>query len=261
MSKKTHYKTVFISDLHLGTKYCKDELLNNFLSSFKCDTLYLNGDILDVWNLSKKNSYFPQDHVNIIRKLLSKAKNGTQIKYVIGNHDDFLRKYHDLLSTFGNIEIADEFIFTSVLGNKYLVTHGDLYDQIILCHKWLAYTGDALYNWIVDINTVYNRVRSHLGLNYWSFAGFLKTKVKSALEFIYAFEVAVVHEAKRRGLHGCIVGHIHVPQDKELNGLHYLNCGCWTENCTAIVEHFDGTIELITWDTNNGHSTDTEHPD
>lgn len=247
MSKKIQYRSVFISDTHLGTTYCQDEILSDFLSSFKCETLWLCGDIIDGWNLMKRRSHFPQDHVDIIRQLLTKAKKGTKIKYVIGNHDDFLRKYQDLVSSVGNIELANEFIFTSALNKKYLVTHGDLYDQVTLYHAWLAHLGDTLYNSIVDLNTVFNKIRRHFGMNYWSLATFLKTQVKSALEFIYAFEGAVIHEAKRRGLDGAIAGHIHSSADKQIDGLHYLNTGCWTETCTAVVEHYDGTIELINW--------------
>jgi UDP-2,3-diacylglucosamine pyrophosphatase LpxH len=247
MSKKNKkfYKNVFISDIHLGTKATKSDLLSDFLSSFECETLWLVGDILDGWQMSKNSAYFPQQHVNIVRKILSKAKKGTIVKYVIGNHDDFLRKYQDLVHSFGNIQIENEFLFTSVSGKKYLVTHGDLYDGIVLHHKWLAYFGDTLYNLAVDLNTIVNKVRSYYGFNYWSLANFLKSKVKTALEFIFAFQTSVTREAKRRELDGVITGHIHVPHFEIIDGIEYWNDGDWTESCSAIVEHEDGKMEII----------------
>lgn len=242
---KKHYKTVFISDLHLGSKTCKSEMLSKFLSSFTCEELYLVGDVIDGWQLSKGKSYFPQEHVNIVRKLLTKTKKGTKIYYVIGNHDDFLRKYSDLFHTIGNISIGTEFLFTSSIGKKYLVTHGDLYDAIVKYHIWVAKFGDTLYTALVHVNSILNKIRSRFNLEYWSLAGFLKHKVKGALEFICTFEDLVSKEAKQRGLGGVICGHIHFPSRKIVNGIEYWNDGDWTESCSAIVEYHDGTMEII----------------
>lgn len=240
---KAHYKTVFISDLHLGSKSCKSKELSKFLSSFTCDELYLVGDIIDGWQMAKGKSFFPQDHVNIIRKLLTKAKRGTKIYYVIGNHDDFLRQYSDILHTIGNISVSNEFLFVANNGKRYLVTHGDLYDAVVLYHEWVARFGDSLYNFLVWLNTILNKLRSRYKLEYWSLSGFLKSKVKGALEFIYAFEDLVTKEAKRRNLDGVICGHIHYADKKIINGIEYWNDGDWTESCSAIVENED--LEII----------------
>lgn len=242
---KKHYKSVFISDLHLGSKSCKSDQLSKFLSSFTCEELYLVGDIIDGWQLSKGKSFFPQEHVNIIRKILTKAKKGTRIYYVIGNHDDFLRQYSDILFSIGNIHVANDFLFTSIIGKKYLVTHGDLYDAVVLYHEWVAKFGDTLYNLLVVINTAYNKIRSKFDLEYWSLSGFLKSKVKGALEFMCAFENLVTKEAKSRNLDGVICGHIHHPLMKYVNDIEYWNDGDWTESCSAIVEHMDGVMEII----------------
>lgn len=244
---KIHYKTVFLSDLHLGSKACKSEALSNFLSSFTCDTLYLVGDIIDFWSMARSATYFPQEHINIIRKFLTKAKKGTKIKYVIGNHDENLRDYIDLSSTFGNIQLANEFDYEPMNGNIYLVTHGDLYDQVTLHHKWVAHLGDMAYTILVDLNTHLNRIRKKFNLKYWSLSGFLKNQTKSVLEFIYAFEDAVIYEAKKRGYSGVICGHIHQKADKDINGMHYLNCGDGVESCSAIIENDAGYLELIYW--------------
>lgn len=242
--KKKHFKTVFISDLHLGSKACKTYQLDKFLSSFTTDELFLIGDIIDGYQLTKRNSYFPQDHVNIIRKILTKAKNGTKVYYVIGNHDDFLRKYTDLIHSLGNIMIGNEFLFTSLLGKRYLITHGDMYDSIMK-HQWLVHLGDNLYTILVDINTILNNIRRKFGFGYWSLAGYLKTKVKQSLEFINNFESLLVHEAKRKGLDGVICGHIHHSSFKIIDDIEYYNDGDFCDSCSAIVEHFDGVIEVI----------------
>jgi UDP-2,3-diacylglucosamine pyrophosphatase LpxH len=244
---KIHYRTVFLSDLHLGSKACKAEALSNFLSTFTCDTLYLVGDIIDFWAMSRSSTYFPQEHVNIIRKLLTKAKKGTKIKYVIGNHDENLRDYIDLASTFGNIKLANEFIFEQMNGQIYLVTHGDLYDQVTVHYKWVAKFGDIAYTLLVDLNTWLNRIRRRFKMDYWSLSGFLKNKTKSVLEFIYAFESAVVKEAKHRSCTGAICGHIHHPCIKMIDDMDYINIGDGVENCSAIVENDYGHLELIYW--------------
>jgi len=246
-STKTHYKTVFLSDLHIATKACKINELQDFLSSFTCDSLYLVGDIIDGWAIAKGNSHFPQKHVNAIRKLLSKAKNGTKIYYVIGNHDEFLRKFNDMFSTIGNIYISDEFLFLSLKGQKFLVTHGDMYDTVTRYHAWIAHIGDTLYNFLVELNSLLNWARAKFGYGYWSLSGFLKNKVKTALEFVFSFEKSLAHECKKRKFDGVIAGHIHVASDKMIDDVRYLNCGDGVESCTAIVETLDGIIKVINW--------------
>lgn len=242
---KKHFKSVFISDLHLGSEACNAEKLNEFLSTFTCENLFLVGDIIDILALTKKKSYFPQEHVNVIRKLLTKAKKGTKIFYVIGNHDMAIGKYTDIINTIGNITIADEFIYTTVTGKKLLVSHGHLYDNIVLYHVWVAHLGDFLYDKIVSLSGAIDKIRKLFNMEYWSLAAFLKTKVKHVLEFIYAFESAVIREAKKRGLDGAVCGHIHFLNAKIVDGLDYYNCGDFCYSYSAIVEYHDGTIEMI----------------
>lgn len=243
---KPHYKTVFLSDLHIGSNACKIKKLNNFLSSFTCDELYLVGDIIDMWAISRGDGVFTQNHVNVIRKFLTKAKNGTKIYYVIGNHDEFLRKYNDMFYSVGNIYFGNEFLYTNN-SKKYLVTHGDMYDVVTLYHKWVAHFGDWLYTLLVYCNTVLNSIRGYFGYNYWSLSGYLKTKVKNALEFIFAYEENLVSECIKQGLNGVICGHIHVAANKHINGIHYLNCGDGVESCTAIIEDLEHNLKIINW--------------
>lgn len=244
---KPHFKSVFLSDLHIGTKACKIKQLNEFLSSFTCDQLYLVGDIIDGWAIAKGNSHFPQDHVNAIRKFLTKAKNKTHIYYVIGNHDEFLRKYTDIIQSFGNVSFSNEFLHHTKDGKKFLVTHGDMYDTVTRHHRWVAQLGDSLYTILVEINSILNWIRAKFGLRYWSLAGYLKSQVKGALEFIYSFEQTVAFEAKKHGFDGVICGHIHVAADKQLNDLRYLNCGDGVESCTAIFELHTGELDVLQW--------------
>lgn len=245
---KIHYKDVFLSDLHIGTPSCKIKKLNQFLSSFTCENLWLCGDIIDGWAISKGHSRFTQAHVNVLRKFLTKAKNGTKIYYVIGNHDEFLRTFNDEFNTVGNITFANEFEYTSASGIKYLVTHGDLYDSVIKYHKWVAHLGDNLYTLLVWLNTHLNWVRSKFNFGYWSLAGFLKTKVKSALEFINSYEENLCYAAQQRGYSGIICGHIHSSANKFINNIHYLNCGDGVESCTAIVINEEDILSIIEWD-------------
>jgi len=249
--KKQHYRTVWISDVHLGTKGCKAEYLESFLNSFTTEHLYLVGDIIDGWMMRKNKSYFPQQHVNIIRKILSKARKGTNVYYTIGNHDEFLRKYKDFFigNTFGNIEIADEFVHETVDGKKLWIIHGDLYDGVIRHHKWLCKIGAVGYNGLLYVNRLFNIVRRKFGFGYWSLSAFIKYKVKKAVDFINSFEQTIVYECKKRGYDGVVCGHIHHAEIKEIDGIVYHNDGDFVESCTALVEHIDGKIELIVWHT------------
>jgi UDP-2,3-diacylglucosamine pyrophosphatase LpxH len=246
---KQHYRTVWISDVHLGTRGCKAEYLDNFLQSIKTDNLYLVGDIIDGWHLSRGASYFPQAHVDILRRFLSKARKGTKVFYVVGNHDEFLRKYLDFFEDkdFGNLEVADEFVHTTADGRELWVIHGDLYDGVTRYHKWISHLGDIAYNALVAINSLFNHFRAKFGLGYWSLSAYLKHKVKQAVEFINSFEDAVANECKKRGHDGVVCGHIHHAEIKDLDGVTYYNDGDWVESCTALVEHHDGTMEIIQW--------------
>lgn len=246
---KQHYRSVWISDIHLGTRGCKSEYLDNFLQSFKTDTLYLVGDIIDGWHLSRGSSYFPQSHIDILRRFLSKARKGTQVKFVVGNHDEFLRNYIDFFEgkDFGNIEIANEFVHTTADGRDLWVIHGDLYDTVTRYHKWVSHLGDISYNVLISVNGVFNYFRAKFGLGYWSLSAYLKHKVKQAVEFINSFEEALANECKKRGHAGVVCGHIHQAEIKDLDGVTYYNDGDWVESCTALVEDFDGNIEIVQW--------------
>lgn len=246
MSKsKFNVRTIWVSDTHLGSKGCKAELLLDFLKHHRCERLYLVGDIIDGWRM-KKSIYWPQAHTNVIRHVLSKSKRKkTEVVYVTGNHDEFLRKYSN--TDFGNILLVDEAEHITADGKKLLVTHGDKYDVIVRYHKWLAFLGDNAYNLLLVINRWYNIIREKLGYGYWSLSAYLKHKVKQAVSFIGEYEEAVAKECQKRDYDGVVCGHIHHAEIKTINGVGYYNCGDWVESCTALVEDFDGNIEIIKW--------------
>lgn len=243
---KQWYKSVFISDTHLGTRGSNAELLDDFLKNIETDQLFLIGDIVDGWRI-KSSFYWPQSHNNVIRKILGKAKKGTNVYYITGNHDEFLRDFTNYGLTVGNIQIVDETEFITQDSRHFLVTHGDAFDGIIRYHRWVAFLGDWAYNLAIWLNRVVNQFRQTFGYGHWSLSKFLKDKVKSAANFINQFETAVSNECKNRNFDGIFCGHIHYPEIREINGILYCNTGDWVENCTAIVEHGDGTLELIHW--------------
>jgi len=238
------YRTIFISDTHLGSKAAKAEFLAEFLKYNHCQKLYLVGDIIDGWRL-KKRMYWPQSHTNVIRRILTMSKRGTDVVYVTGNHDDFLRRYSGL--DFGNIKLCDETVFKAANGHKYLVVHGDKYDSVVQTQKWLAIIGDWGYESLVVINRYFNQLRRKLGLGYWSLSAYVKQKVKGAVSFISAYEEAVVKDCKNDHYHGVVCGHIHHPEIRMIDDVQYLNCGDWVESCTAIVETLEGEIKLLRW--------------
>ena len=235
-------RTLFLSDMHLGTKGCQAALLLEFLREVDADTIYLVGDIVDGWQL-KSGWYWPQGHNDVVQKLLRKVRKGAHIVYVPGNHDEFLRDY--LGTTFGGIEIADSRIHTAADGRRYLVIHGDQFDMVVRHSKWLAHLGDGAYTVALTLNTVLNRVRRRLGLAYWSLSAWAKLRVKNAVNFIGRFEDLLAAEARRQGADGVICGHIHHAAHREIEGLAYINTGDWVESCTAVVEHYDGTMEVL----------------
>lgn len=239
-----HYRCLFISDVHLGSKGCNAEFLADFLKYNHCDKLYMVGDIIDGWSLKKKN-YWPQAHTNVIRRVLTMAKRGTEVVFVTGNHDEFLRRYSGL--TFGNIQLTDEVIHTTANGKQLLVLHGDKFDAVIQSHRWLAFLGDWAYETLLYINTRLNWLRKRLGYGYWSLSAYLKHKVKSAVSFISRFEDAVIRECRTRHLDGVVCGHIHHPEIRHLQDVNYYNCGDWVESCTALAENEQGEIRLIHW--------------
>ena len=239
-----HLRAVFISDLHLGTPGCQAGALLEFLRAHPSDYLYLVGDIVDGWQL-RRRWYWPQSHNDVVQKLLRRARKGCRVVFVPGNHDEFARAF--IGHQFGGIEVQDDAVHTTADGRTLWVTHGDYFDGVVQCAKWLAYLGDNLYEFTLKLNRHLNRLRARFGLPYWSLSAYLKHKVKTALNYVTDFEVAVAHEAKRRGHQGVVCGHIHRAEMREINGTLYCNDGDWVESRTALVEHRDGRLELVHW--------------
>lgn len=239
-----HYRTLWISDIHLGTSGCQANYLLDFLRHNESDTLYLVGDIIDGWQL-RKGWYWPQSHNDVVQKILRKARKGTRVIYVPGNHDSMARQFIGL--AFGEIEVADEIVHVTRNGKRLLVTHGDLFDGVMQHARWLAYVGDSLYTLTLVLNRWFNRVRGHFGYSYWSLSQYLKHKVKNAVSFIGAFEKVMVEEARRRECDGIVCGHIHKAEIRDIDGLIYCNDGDWVESLTALAETVDGELKIINW--------------
>ena len=239
-----HFRALFISDVHLGARGCQAELFLDFLRHHDADIIYLVGDIFDGWRL-RSSWYWPQAHNDVVQKLLRKARKGARMIYVPGNHDEFLRDYYG--THFGGIEVVEDAIHEVASGKRYLVIHGDLFDVVIRHARWLALLGDKAYDAAIWLNTHFNMVRRAFGLTYWSLSQWAKLKVKNAVNFIGEFERTLALEARRRGLDGVICGHIHHAVIRDNADFCYVNCGDWIESCTAVVEHFNGALEIITW--------------
>ena len=242
-----NYKSIFISDVHLGTNDCKAELLNNFLKNNKCETLYLVGDIIDGWKIQQNKWRWKQSHTNVVRRILGHAKKGTRVVYIAGNHDEFLRPMLPYDFTFGMVEIHNQIEHIGVDGKHYLVTHGDLFDGITRIAPWISFLGDKAYDFVLGVNTKYNWVRHKMGFGYWSLSRYLKHRVKRAVDFMFQFEKNLAAYCKRKGYDGVICGHIHTAEIKDIDGIVYMNDGDWVESCTALVEHMNGRWEIVTW--------------
>ena len=242
--EKRLYRTLWISDLHLGTPGCQADALLDFLKRTECDTLFLVGDIIDGWQL-RRHWYWPQSHNDVIQKLLRKARKGTRVIFVPGNHDEFARRY--VGHNFGGIDVAEDWIHETADGRKLWVMHGDLFDGVIQCAKWLAHLGDSLYEFTLRLNRHLNSLRARVGLPYWSLSRYLKLKVKRAVSYVGDFEAAVAREARRRGVQGVVCGHIHHAELRQIDGILYANDGDWVESLTALAEHADGRLEIIEW--------------
>ncbi len=238
------YRTVFLSDVHLGTRGCQAEMLLDFLRVVEADTIYLVGDIVDAWRL-KQAWYWPQSHNDVVQKLLRKARKQVRIVYVPGNHDEFARDFPG--THFGGIEVADQTIHESADGRRYLVCHGDAFDVVVRNAKWLAHVGDWGYEVALWIGSWVSLARRRLGLPYWSLSQWAKLRVKNAVSFIGDYEAALVTEARRAGVDGIVCGHIHHAAIHDRLGIRYMNCGDWVESCTALVETYDGEFELLRW--------------
>lgn len=241
------YKTIFMSDLHLGARVCQADAICDFLKDNTCERLYLVGDIVDGWRLGRK-WYFPQSHVNVIRRVLTAAKRGTEVYYIAGNHDEAMRDFFPM-ENLGRIRFSNREDFVGVDGKRYLVVHGDMFDALMWDKKWLMHLGDAVYDLLIWLNIRFNIVRGWFGMKYWSLSKFLKANTKSALNYIHKYEEHVADYCKKKDYDGIICGHIHTAEIKEINGITYMNDGDWCESCTALVEHHDGTWEIIHWET------------
>jgi len=239
------YRTVWVSDVHLGTRGCNAEFLLEFLRAVECDHLFLVGDIIDLWSIESLGLHWPQSHNNVLRTILGKAKHDTKVVFVPGNHDELLRDF--IGHEFGNVRIERDCLHETADGKRLLIMHGDEFDAMVKGSRWLALLGSHAYDLLLRFNTVVNAFRRRVGYGYWSLAGFLKQKVKSAVSFISSFEQALVREARRRGADGVVCGHIHRAAIQRIDGVLYLNDGDWVESCTALVETHDGTLMLVQW--------------
>lgn len=240
------YRAIFISDIHLGSRGCQAEYLVDFLKNNDCDQLYLVGDIVDIWALKRK-IYWPQSHTNVIRRILTKSKRGTDVTWIVGNHDEFLRDFLEWDLRFGNIEILDSCEHVTADGKNLWIVHGDYFDIVTRYAKWLAFLGDIAYNWLIRLNTWWNKIRQTFGFGYWSLSAYLKNKTKQAVNFIGEFENALAHECKKRGNDGVVCGHIHKAEIKLIDDVIYCNDSDWVESCCALVEHYNGDLEIIQW--------------
>ncbi|HQR10921.1 MAG TPA: UDP-2,3-diacylglucosamine diphosphatase [Casimicrobiaceae bacterium] len=238
------YRAIFISDFHLGTPGCQAAALLEFLRVTESDYLYLVGDIVDGWQL-RRRWYWHQLHNDVIQKVLRKVRKGTQVVYIPGNHDEAARHYVGV--DFGGVAIRQEADHVTSTGLRLLVTHGDRFDAVVTCARWLALLGDRLYTFILKLNQHFNAARARLGLPYWSLSQFLKYKVKNAISYITAFEDAVAREARTRGYDGVVCGHIHHAEIRRIDDVVYCNSGDWVESLTALVESGDGTLSILRW--------------
>jgi UDP-2,3-diacylglucosamine pyrophosphatase LpxH len=248
IGKRREFRTIWISDVHLGTRGCNHELLIDFLDHTDSETMYLVGDIIDGWRLKKK-VYWPPEHNDIVWRILKRAKRGTRIVYIPGNHDEMVRPFSGM--NLGGVEIMRAAFHDTADGRRLMVLHGDEFDTIMLAHRWLAFVGDALYHVMMKLNNWVAGARKRLGLPYWSISKAAKHKVKNAVEFISKYEEVVARAAAERGVDGVVCGHIHTAEfrtfDHDGKQIEYWNDGDWVEGCNALVEHFDGTMEILHW--------------
>ena len=244
LGERRKFRTIWISDIHLGTKGCNAAMLIDFLDHTDSETMYLVGDIIDGWRLKKK-FYWPPEHNDIVWRVLKRARRGTRIVYIPGNHDEMVRPFCGM--NFGGVEIKRADVHTTADERRLLVLHGDEFDTIMLAHRWLAFVGDALYHVMMKLNNWVAAARKRLGLPYWSISKAAKNKVKNAVEFISKYEEVVARAASERGVDGVVCGHIHTAEMRDFDGIAYYNDGDWVEGCNALVEHFDGTMEILHW--------------
>lgn len=241
----TKVRAVFISDVHLGTRACQTDQLLDFLREYSADHLYLIGDIVDFWSMSRGIHWAPS-HNTVVQKILRRARHGEEVVLIPGNHDEAMREYAG--TSFGDVRLAMNWVHYTADGKRYLLLHGDEFDQVTRHHRWVALLGDSAYQLLLLIGALFSKIRRTLGISgYWSLAGYAKRRVKKAVNFISDFESSVAKAVIDRQLDGVICGHIHWAEDRQIDGVHYLNCGDWVDSCTAVVEHFDGRFEIIHW--------------
>ena len=241
---RRQFRTIWISDVHLGTRGCNDQLLIDFLDHCDSETLYVVGDIIDGWRM-KKRFYWPERHNAIVRRIMKRAKRNSRVVYIPGNHDEMFRQFSGM--NFGGVEIRRSAVHETADGRRLLVLHGDEFDAVVMSQRWLAFLGDAAYTFLLRLNVAINAVRRRLNLPYWSLSAHAKHKVKDAVAFISRFEETVATAARKRELDGVVCGHIHTAEARDFDGLEYYNDGDWVESCTALVEHFDGRMEILRW--------------
>ena len=239
-------RSIFLSDIHLGTKACQADHLLEFLKEYSAEYVFLLGDIVDLWSMKRGGVHWSPAQNTFVQKMLRRSRHGEKVFFIPGNHDEAIREY--VGSSFGDVVVVNEYIHTAADGRRFLLLHGDQFDQVTLHHKWVAILGDIAYNMLVSINVYLSWLRRTLKIGgYWSLAGYAKRKVKTAVNFIFDFEDSVIRHARERDVDGAICGHIHWPMIKEVDGMTYINCGDWVDSCTAIVEQMDGQMELIHW--------------
>jgi UDP-2,3-diacylglucosamine pyrophosphatase LpxH len=236
-------RTAWISDVHLGTRASNVQALLQFLRDYHCDKLYVVGDLIDIWQL-RRGRYWPQEHNDVIQKILRKARKGVPVIYIPGNHDDFVGAFD---GAYGNISIQKRDIHVTANGRRMLVIHGHELDTVVQNVKWLAYLGDAGYQFLLSLNPAINFFRRRFGLGYWSLSAYAKKRVKDAVSFIGEFEKAIVRYATDFSVDAVLCGHIHSASIRQFQNVEYYNCGDWVESCTALVEQHDGKIELVTY--------------
>jgi UDP-2,3-diacylglucosamine pyrophosphatase LpxH len=242
VSSRMHVRTIWISDFHLGTRHAKADELLDFLRRYRAETMYLVGDVFDGWSLAR-NWYWKQSHNDVVQKILRSGRKGTRVIYIPGNHDEFARAYSGL--RFGNILVENRAYHTLVDGRRLLIVHGDEFDGVIRHARWLQLLGAAAYGIALNVNHLYNLVRKMLGKPYWSLSAWLKNRTKKAVQYVAQFEQLVAEKARNEEVDGVVCGHIHRAEASVIDGVQYLNCGDWVESCTALVEHFDGRLEIV----------------
>jgi UDP-2,3-diacylglucosamine pyrophosphatase LpxH len=238
-------RSIFLSDIHLGTSACQAERLLDFLRGYECERLFLVGDIIDVWSMRRRGIYWPAAQNTVVQKILKRARHDVEVIFVPGNHDEAAREHAGAL--FGNIRVELDYVHEAADGRRYLLTHGDQFDNA-MHHRWVAALGTYAYDLLVDVGAWLSWTRRKLRLpGYWSLAGYAKRKVKGAISFVSRFEEALARHARERGVDGVICGHIHVAALEERDGFTYINCGDWVDSCTGVVEHADGRMQLVRW--------------